>query len=228
MHSIQIGPFILNGPLLLSLSFGLAGGLMVQNRFRNRPEQGLMLNEVSKAFWIWVIIWKGSLLFFHPIETMQQPMSLLYFDGGERGRWLASLVILVYLLYRALKHKNRISYSIWLETGVWFTFSGWFVYQMILFMVGESLSWFHALNAGMTAALLLSLAVSQSGSATQSSLAYGLWFSIGNVLLLFFVPERSLWILSFSKQQLVFMLIAFSLAAGLWLEEKTKIGDSHG
>ncbi|UQZ33435.1 hypothetical protein C2I18_07610 [Paenibacillus sp. PK3_47] len=85
MHNFQIGSLVLNGQLILYLGFGVAGWLMVYFHHRNKPAQEEVLSIISNAYWLWMLVWKASFLLFHPGEVIQQPMSLVYFDGGERG-----------------------------------------------------------------------------------------------------------------------------------------------
>lgn len=226
MHSIQIASFVLNGQLILYLSYGAAGWLMLQYRLRHMLERRLILSYATNAFWLWLLVWKGSFLIFHLVEFIQQPISLLYFDGGERGRWTASLVTAAYVWYRSLK--QNLSMKMWIDIAAWFLFAGWLVYHMLLFAIGEEPTWFHAVNAGLTAVILISLLVSQKGCDTRKGLTHAIWFSIGNVLLLFLVPDRPVWLVSFSKQQIVFLLAAACLIGWTWFEEKMQKGGSHG
>ncbi len=219
----MIGSFVLNGSLLLYLGIGAAGWLMLKYRFRSLPEGGPFLSCAMNAFWIWMLVWKGSFAVFHPVDFIRQPVSLLYFDGGERGRWAAALAAAAYIAYRSVKQK--MSAAMWIEAGAWFSFAGWFVYHFLLWMFDQEPLWFHAVNAGLTAALLIALAVTHKDDAPFQ---YALWFSIGNVLLLFMVSDRPAWLLTFSKQQIVFLLAAASLTGWSWRNEKRRKGGAHG
>lgn len=97
MHNMVIRSLVLNGELLLYLSFGAAGWLVLRYRFRHMPEKEKIMSSISNAFWLWIIVWKTSVFLFHPMEVIQYPLSLLYFDGGDRGIWIASLVVAIYI-----------------------------------------------------------------------------------------------------------------------------------
>ncbi|KKC47798.1 hypothetical protein CA600_05270 [Paenibacillus sp. VTT E-133280] len=226
MQNIQIGSFVLNGQLILYLSYGAGGWLMLQYRLRGSLERRIYLSDAANAFWLWLLVWKGSFLIFYPIDVITQPMSLLYFDGGERGRWIASLVTASYIWYRT--SKQNLSVKMWIDMGIWFTLSGWLVYHLLLLITGEESSLYHTANAGMTVLLLISLLVSQKGSDSGSGLNHAVWFSIGNVLLSFLVADRPVWLLSFSKQQIIFLLAAACLTGWSWLDEKQQKGGPHG
>jgi hypothetical protein len=226
LHSLQIGSFVLNGQLILFLSCGAAGWLVLHYRLGNIRERSLFLSLLSNAFWLWLIVWKFSFAIFHPFEVIAQPVALIYFDGGERGIWMACLVAAVYIWHRS--SRQRLSIKMWIDLGIWFTFASWLVYHLFLLAIGEEPQWYHAANAGWSAVFLAFLLVSQKRLDTSMVFIYAIWFFIGNVLLLFMVPERPIWILSFSKQQVMFIIIAACLAGWRWFDEKTKKGGAHG
>lgn len=136
---------------------------------------------MSNAFFLWIAVWKGSVLFFDPIGVIQQPMSLLFFDGEEHGRWLASLIVIAYVGYRS--HKQIISMKIVMAALITFALAGWLACQLALLASGDEPFWFYAANAGLTALLLLSLLFSQETGSPTRAIQLGVWFSIGNVLL---------------------------------------------
>ncbi|MFP3380475.1 hypothetical protein SB767_29585, partial [Bacillus sp. SIMBA_069] len=96
----------------------------------------LILSVAANAFLLWILMWKASYFLFHPQEVISHPMSLLYFDGGERGQWTASLAAIVYSGYAF--RKRSLPVRLWLDSGVWFWFAGWMVYHALLLALGES------------------------------------------------------------------------------------------
>jgi peroxiredoxin len=104
MFLISIGPFSFHGPLLLWITFGAAGFLAIRYRFARHPS----VDRIRSAFFtgsvLWLLVWKGSLVVIDLPGVIAAPSSLLYFDGGVRGQWAASLIALVWVaisLYRA-------------------------------------------------------------------------------------------------------------------------------
>ncbi|MCY9667534.1 hypothetical protein M5X11_21885 [Paenibacillus alginolyticus] len=222
MSTVQLGPFIINGQMLLTLCFGAAGWLALRYRLRNKPERNLILTMASNAFFLWIVIWKGSVLFFDPVGVIQQPVSLLFFDGGERGQWIASLIALAYVGYRS--SKQPISVKMVMIALITFFLAGWLACQLVLLAFGEGPFWYNVANAGLTALFLLSLLTFQETGSSARAIQLGVWFSIGNVLLLFMDHARPLFFISFSEQQLVFLALAVCFTTWSWFDVKSVRG----
>lgn len=103
MYTLKIGTFVLNGQIVLYLLFALAGWLSLRYRPREEPRKNDLLALFVQSFWIWLFVWKGSFALFDPASVVRHPSSLLYFDGGLRGRWVAGIITAAYALYRVRK-----------------------------------------------------------------------------------------------------------------------------
>ncbi|MGG1660791.1 hypothetical protein [Brevibacillus sp. NRS-1366] len=147
MYNFQVGSLVVNGQLVLFFSFWFGGWLTLRYRLRNRQNKKMILSVVANAFLLWLLIWKASYFLFHPHEVIFQPMSLLYFDGGERGKWAASLVAIAYSGY--VFWKRNMSLGLWLDSGAWFMFAGWMLYHILLLLMGTSPSIYVFLLAGL-------------------------------------------------------------------------------
>ncbi|MEK8127669.1 hypothetical protein WMW72_07030 [Paenibacillus filicis] len=165
MHNIQIGALVLNGQLVLYLIYGAAGWLVLQYRLRHRPERSVIVSYAGNAFWLWVIVWKASFVLFHLAEFIHQPVSLLYFDGGARGKWMASLIAAAYTGYRLSKQK--LPMKVWIDIGAWFALGCWLVYHIFLLVLGEEPYGLYVVNAVVAAGLLIALWISRKGSAYE-------------------------------------------------------------
>lgn len=227
MHNIVVGTFVLNVQLILYLSFGAAGWLMLRYCFRNTTETSGIFTVIFNAYWLWIIVWKLSFLFFYPIEAIQHPVNLLYFDGGERGIWAASMVASIYIAMKAVKLKAYL--PLWNNILSIFLLTGWSVYQMIFFIIVGKPAWLHGASGILSAVILILLLNSLKGINSSKQRGFAVWFSIGHVLLGFFgESNRSIFILSFSKQQLFFLLTAMGLTGWGWLIERKQNGGVHG
>ncbi|MEK4439318.1 hypothetical protein [Paenibacillus sp. FSL K6-2862] len=186
----------------------------------------IVLTAVSNAFWLWIIIWKMSFLIFHPIEVIQSPATLLYFDGGERGEWIASMVAAVYIYMKAAKFRTC-SIS-WDNILVLYLLAGWMIYQTLYFIIVGRTAWLHGASAVFTAVLLSFHLYSTKSASSPKGSTFAVWFSIGQVILEFWDPDRSIWLLSFSKHQLFFLVVAMVFAGWSWLKEMKQRGDEDG
>jgi len=218
VHTIEIGSFTLHAQLLLYLAYGAAGWLLLHYRFRLDQEREWVLSRATNAFWLWLLSWKVSYMLFHPVTVIKQPLSLLYFDGGERGIWVASLIALSYLGFHCWK--RALAMRIWLSAGIWLVAGCWLVYHSFLLVWGEGAPLFHGLSAASAGGLLLCVMVVKNRASTSREAWYAAWFFIASAGILFVDAARPLWLLSFSQLQII-CLLAASLLLGLsWREGK--------
>ncbi|WP_103110064.1 hypothetical protein [Brevibacillus reuszeri] len=147
MYNFQVGSMVINGQLVLFASFYLAGWMMLHYRLRGSQDKKLILSVAANAFLLWLLIWKASYFLLHPQEIISHPISLLYFDGGERGQWTASLVAIAYSGYAC--RKRSLPVRLWVDSGMWFWFAGWMVYHVLLLVMGEAPAVYAFLLAGL-------------------------------------------------------------------------------
>ncbi|URN94352.1 MAG: TlpA family protein disulfide reductase [Candidatus Pristimantibacillus lignocellulolyticus] len=100
MQNLQLGPLVLNMDLLIYLLAGITGVLAVRLRSRGQLDKEQLLSYAWNTIIIWMIIWKASLLLFDPMSVISYPQALLFFDGGSKGFWLATVVAISYISYR--------------------------------------------------------------------------------------------------------------------------------
>lgn len=63
---------------------------------------------LSNAIFYYLIIWKGSYIFFHFQTFIKSPIAVLYFNGGWQGHFLALVLIIFYLSKRDTAEKKQI------------------------------------------------------------------------------------------------------------------------
>jgi len=100
MPNLQFGTFVLNIELLIYLIAGIIGVLAVRLQERGRPHKERFVSEAWNAVFLWLIVWKLSLILFDFKGVIQHPLSLVFFSGGPRAVWLASFVAIAYLFLR--------------------------------------------------------------------------------------------------------------------------------
>ncbi|WMT43178.1 redoxin domain-containing protein [Paenibacillus sp. D2_2] len=97
---MQFGTFVLNIELLIYLIAGIIGVLAVRFRERDRPHQERLVSDAWNAVFLWLIVWKLSLILFDFKGVIQHPLSLVFFSGGLKGVLIASIVAVAYLFLR--------------------------------------------------------------------------------------------------------------------------------
>ncbi|MBM7648782.1 hypothetical protein JOC78_001728 [Bacillus ectoiniformans] len=76
--------------LALILAF-IAGGVFARLRYGKE-----CADIYSNAVFLFIAVWKLSVVLFSFSLVLQAPMSLIYFNGGVKGVWLALLMNLLY------------------------------------------------------------------------------------------------------------------------------------
>lgn len=90
----------------------------------------LLTNSIILGFFIW----KGSLLLFEPSIILHNPLSVLYFTGGNSGLILAIIFTLSYFIYQARKLKFLFT----LKYGLLFILATLFIFYMLsAFFLGD-------------------------------------------------------------------------------------------
>ncbi|MCP1161122.1 MULTISPECIES: hypothetical protein [Bacillaceae] len=56
------------------------------------------------AFFAYIVVWKGSYIFFHFGLFLQNPLSVLFFSGGIKGHTLGIITVIVYLFLQLKKN----------------------------------------------------------------------------------------------------------------------------
>ncbi|REK71822.1 TlpA family protein disulfide reductase [Paenibacillus paeoniae] len=106
MTNIQLGSLVLNTELLVYMAAGMIGilALRVGGKGMHKEELEKDVSVAWSAVFIWIAVWKGSLLLVDPMSVVRQPMSLLFFSGGRLGFWLAVVAVLLWFGYKYKRH----------------------------------------------------------------------------------------------------------------------------
>lgn len=218
MNVIQLGPLLLNFELLIFVLSAFTGYLALKHRL----SQAVVEGKISEKFIIAIILgfftWKFSLILFDLSSVIQHPMSLLYFNGGDRGLWLAITISILYLWMRTRKDGTSIKLNLdVLITGL---LVGSSIYQLLLLTVNSTNALFHSLYIFLAVGLLMFLYINKN--AVGNSLVLNqlvMWFSLGMIGISFAEKTRIYFFFSFSKEQFLFFVIfIITLFAGRFLE----------
>ncbi|MCZ8523230.1 MULTISPECIES: peroxiredoxin family protein [Paenibacillus] len=69
---------------------------------------------VQTALLLWVLVWKFSFLLWEGANVLEQPASLLYFNGGIRGIGLAAIISGLYLIYAV--ERKRLDRTLYIDS----------------------------------------------------------------------------------------------------------------
>lgn len=201
------------GPILLPVKWLFVGlGLLVayvvlKIRLKGSKLNGnVLLDTISNTAIIGFIVWKVSYAVFHPIYAMNNPIGILYFNGGERGLILAFIVSCVYLFFYAKKQKIHFMIYIDLILLAWIsgsaTFSLYQVTSNLIYFIG------HITFAMIIVLIILTKKVDIGNK--HSVFTIGIYYSFSQILLGYF-SNKSPIILGFTLIQLIFILLAIFL-----------------
>lgn len=139
------GPFIIQKSMLFVIAAVAAGFGIGRLRLKGTA-MGTAFSTIGlNAVVIWIISWKLSLLLFEPRSVLKNPLSLLYYNGGIQGIWLAVLLSGLYVWYTVLK--ERMDIALYTDSMLVSIMGGYAVYGAVMFTAGEV----NRLTWGMTA-----------------------------------------------------------------------------
>lgn len=101
MFVIPLGPFQLNGPLLLHLLFGVAGYVAASLLAARGDDRERIRSALFAGYALWLAVWKLSFVLIDAPGAFAHPASLLYFDGGKPGAAAATAAALACLAIRS-------------------------------------------------------------------------------------------------------------------------------
>lgn len=206
MNVIQVGPLMLNAPLLIFILSALAGYWALTYRLKRAGLAEKVGQQYFQALLLGIFIWKLSYILFDPVSVIQHPLSLLYFSGGERGVWLAIAASMVYLWYGMRKNGTSVMMNMDLLLAGWI--AGSCLYHLLLLAVDRSNMGFHLLYVGLHVVLVGFLYVKnrEMGNPLKVN-QYVTWFSLGTFGLIFIREDRTFWIAGFTKAQVLLLLV---------------------
>ncbi|KAB7706492.1 hypothetical protein F9802_09820 [Bacillus aerolatus] len=94
----------------------------------------VLLDVYGNAVFLFIAVWKLSILLFSFSLVMQAPLSLLYFNGGWKGVWLAFIFVLLYIVWKCPAEKRALAAWIWMLTGVSFEI-------VLALLTGQAVLW---------------------------------------------------------------------------------------
>ncbi|GGD83747.1 hypothetical protein [Paenibacillus nasutitermitis] len=226
MNVIQLGPLLLNFELLIFILSAFTGYLALKYRLSKASVEGNTSDKFFHAFILGFFTWKLSLIIFDPVSVIQYPMSLLYFNGGDRGIAIAISISILFLGIRTRKDGTSIMVNLDVMGVGWLAGSS--IYHLLLLTIESAHPMIHILYAllNMTFALLLHSKKEAVGNPIVLNQCL-IWYSLGLIGIFFAQQERTFFVLGFTKEQMI-LFIVFIITLGIDLVlSKQKVKEVH-
>ncbi|MGG2198033.1 redoxin domain-containing protein [Paenibacillus validus] len=147
MNTWTWGPLVLHYNMLLIMGAIAAGYGVLHLRLLRRSDRGIVTSIAVNALLVWVLVWKLSLLLLDFRAVLENPMSLLYFNGGRRGVWLAWLLSAGYAAIAA--EKRKIGRSVYIDSLAVSVLGGYAIFHALHFIM----SGFQPVTSGIIGSL---------------------------------------------------------------------------
>ncbi|WP_188205901.1 hypothetical protein [Alkalibacillus aidingensis] len=143
---IQVGTFNLYVPYLFYIIAiilsSLFGGMMA----RRLPSQiSKKTSDLVIEYWVcFLIVWKLCYFILYPSDLWENPLSVIYFDGGKIGVILGFLTVVIYIYFQYYRRQISISFQLLLifqALVVWILFDRLtvFIYYFDYYVLIESI-----------------------------------------------------------------------------------------
>lgn len=183
-----------------------AGYMALKYRLSKADVKEDISGKYFTALIIGFFVWKFSIVLFDPMSTFQQPLSLLYFNGGNKGIGLAVVITIIFIGVRTRLDGTSIMMNLDVLGTGWIVSSS--VYHLFLIFIDNSNLLFHSLYFSMNIGFAVFLfkkkeAVGNSVVVNQ----FIEWISLGMIGILFTKNGRELFVLGFTKEQMLFFVV---------------------
>lgn len=99
MNWYTIGSFTFPASWAAIVISFLLTGIILRLLFKKQN----IVDLYGNAVFIFIIIWKLSIVIFDFKTTISNPMTIVYFHGGLKGYWLGIMTVCIYLIYICYK-----------------------------------------------------------------------------------------------------------------------------
>lgn len=183
-----------------------AGYMAMKYRLSKADVKEDISDKYLTALIIGFFVWKFSIVLFDPMSTFQQPLSLLYFNGGNKGIGLAVVITIIFIGIRTRLDGTSIMMNLDVLGTGWIVSSS--VYHLFLIFIDNSNLLFHSLYFSMNIGFAIFLfkkkqAVGNSVVVNQ----FIVWISLGMIGIIFTKDGRELFVLGFTKEQILFFVV---------------------
>ena len=210
--NLQLGPFVLRLQWMVIILSMFVGYLVVRYRLKRVTDledraKERIIETIEKSIVIALMTWKFSLLLFDPVRVATNPLSILYYSGGELGIGLAIIVLLIYFYYHS--KKEHISVGVYGDLIAVGFLAGLGAYSLFALLGNQLRVGVYGSQILLAMLLYLLFLRKSKQTAKLSDLNQALiWFSLGQVFILFLSPLKQFFWWGFSKAQFYFLILA--------------------
>ncbi|HLO12651.1 MAG TPA: hypothetical protein VK190_10580 [Pseudoneobacillus sp.] len=155
MNVIQIGSLSIMLKWVV-LGSGILIGLVVikwwLQKTQMKEKSKKIFDTLTNSLFVLILVWKGSLILLEPKLILKSPISILYFTGGTKGLVIATLISLIYFIYKNMKIK--ISSRLILQTILIFSLTVLSCYHFTFLFALDEIDLYHLLVGTFTLIIL--------------------------------------------------------------------------
>jgi prolipoprotein diacylglyceryltransferase len=207
---VHVGPFLLRLDWLIVILCGIVGSFGMKFRLKRYTEMKRVCDSAFNSIFYSVLItllsWKFSYALFHPMMTLTNPTAVLYLNEGDKGKYIAFTLGILYLLFRAKKDR----FSLWAYLDLLFTGSLAFftLYSLMVALLVETAQLYYSLQFLILLFLLIcSLQRTRKLGDHRHINSIFLWLCLGQFFLSYF-QDNSPYLWGFSKEQLTYISLS--------------------
>ncbi|NMO97655.1 redoxin domain-containing protein [Paenibacillus lemnae] len=136
-QTFSLGPLTLNLTLVLLMLSHIVGYFVLKLRLSlaHYEHRSTILNELVGHAVTAFFIWKLSLIVTETRIVMEQPMSLLYYDGGSTGLLLAAIYVLIRLWLTS--RKQRIPFIVYVDAVITWLAAAYGGFTLLMYFFGQ-------------------------------------------------------------------------------------------
>ncbi len=212
-----IGPFLIQEKWgLYALAF-IISYLVLRFVIKRKGIDVAIIDPLWNSLFYFFIVWKFSYALFYPKDVIENPISQLYFTGGDKGLVLGLIAVVFYFYWKG--KRSSFSFHHYMELGMIAILTGLGVYRGLVwafYLPSQLILLVDALFPLAIVILLFRLGREHWAIVLA-------WFSLGALFLSYFKPDVAI-LLGFSLQQLIYITVAL-LCFSLVLQ-KRRVGSA--
>ncbi|MNW41989.1 hypothetical protein D3C74_191500 [compost metagenome] len=209
MESIAIGSLNISLNMLVGSASVLAGYFILKWRIRvMRNVEGTSISHLmTNIFVAGLLIWKFSPLILDFQLVIHDPLSLIYFNGGENGLWLAALFGCIVLMIYTWREK--LPFFVVPDLLLTFYLASSTLYGLLSFILLQG--GVRSLALGLLGLLMVIVQFKFNNKRMLSLLGLvgtALWYSVGRTVIAFVDGNNEIVVYSIAAEQLFFLSAA--------------------